>query len=103
MRIDRMKEGYLYRIKPNIWIETDGRTGPDRTLPVLRGWRNPPAKNDWEPFIYLGHKQENWSYHYQHTNRIHYVMWRGTVWVMDNQFAKHIIPVWDGEDNGQQG
>ena len=36
------------------------------------------------------------------TNKIHYVLWQDKIYVMDNQFAKHVIPVWDGEiDDGE--
>lgn len=104
MRIDRMKEGALYKIKPNISLDVVQRIGPQPQFPVLRGWRDVFGSKDSSslpPFVYLGYKKEDWAYHYHHTKKIHYVMWQGDIWVMDNQFAKHIIPVWDGEEDGQ--
>ena len=105
MRIERMEEGALYKIKPNISLDRHQRIGPVKPqYPVLRGWRDVFSRHDsseYPPFVYLGYKQEEWAYHYQHTNKIHYVMWQGEIWVMDNQFAKHIIPVWDGDEDEQ--
>ena len=98
MRIDRMKIGKLYIIKENIEISTDCKTGPNREFNVLRGWRSWSKVADREPFVYLGHKEEDWRYNYQHTSKIHYVLWRGSIWVMDNQFAKHIVPVREDQD-----
>tara|TARA_Y100001938_G_scaffold131802_1_gene189315 strand:- start:258 stop:563 length:306 start_codon:yes stop_codon:yes gene_type:complete len=100
MKIDRMKEGQLYEIKPQTIVEKGG-TGnisgaPD--YPVLKGWRKWDHNESRPPFIYLGYKYEDWVYNYQHTNKIHYVLWQGDMYVMDNQFAKHVVPVWEGED-----
>mgnify|MGYP006226220321 FL=1 len=103
MKIDRMKEGQLYEIKPQTIVETShtGTSNPDAVYPVLKGWRQWDYNKERPPFIYLGWKIEPWTYHYQHTNKIHYVLWQEDIYVMDNQFAKHIIPVWDGENNGE--
>ena len=103
MRIDRMKEGKLYEIKVGVYLETDGYTGksdPNHAYRVLRGWRDHNAKQKHAPFVYLGHKIEDWRYNYLNTNKIHYVLYEGDIWVMDNQFAKHIVPVWDGAGDG---
>ena len=104
MKIDRMKEGQLYEIKQGTVIETSstGGLGGAPDLPVLKGWRHwASSKERRPPFIYLGWNMEDWTYHYQHTNKIHYVLWKEDIYVMDNQFAKHIVPVWDGENNGE--
>jgi len=99
MKIDRMKEGELYEIKPQTILEP-GSTGssgsPD--YPVLKGWRKWDYKESRPPFIYLGYKYEDWRYNYQGTNKIHYVLWKGDMYVMDNQFAKHIKPIWGDLD-----
>lgn len=102
MKIDRMKEGQLYEIKEGTVIETSytGGSNPGFVYPVLKGWRHWSNKNKRPPFIYLGWKIEPWTYHYQHTNKIHYVLWKEDIYVMDNQFAKHIMPVWDGAGDG---
>jgi len=95
MKIGRMIEGDLYKIKPNILLHTERYTGPQRRYKVLAGFREGGAKTGADalpPFVYLGSKEEDWRYLYQHTSRIHYILWNGDVWVMDNQFAKHIIP-----------
>ena len=106
MKIDRMKEGHLYEIKKGTVVETTstGEFGGAPNLPVLKGWRHWMDKtkpNKRPPFIYLGWKMEEWKYQYQNTNKIHYVLWKEEVYVMDNQFAKHIVPVWDGENDGE--
>ena len=102
MKIDRMVEGGLYSIKPNICLR-DGRTGPAREFRVLGGWRVPEMRDGTShpPFIYLGWKEEEWMYHYLNTHKIHYVMWKGEICVMDNSFAKHIVPVREGEEDGK--
>ena len=104
MKIDRMKEGQLYEIKPATVLETNstvGSSGGAPNLPILRGWRHwSNNENKRPPFIYLGWKIEDWTYAYQHTNKIHYVLWKEDIYVMDNQFAKHIVPVWDGAGDG---
>ena len=104
MRIDRMTEGKLYKIKPKIQLYSDQRTGPNRDIRVLGGYKSVMTKDRSEnlpPFVYLGFKKEDWAYHYQHTTKIHYILWEGDIWVMDNQFAKHIVPLWDGDENGE--
>ena len=101
MKIDRMKEGALYEIKPQTIIETSYLTAGKSKLPVMKGWRQWDHNKDRAPFIYLGWKIEDWTYHYQHTNKIHYVLWQEDIYIMDNQFAKHITPAWDGEKNGE--
>jgi len=100
MKIDRMKEGQLYEIKPQTVIDqaATGNIGGAPNYPVLKGWRSWEHKEIRPPFIYLGYKYEDWIYNYQHTNKIHYVLWQEDIYVMDNQFAKHVIPVWEGED-----
>ena len=100
MRIDRMEIGKLYLIKENIQLSTDSRTGPNLEHRVLRGWRSWTTVAERDPFVYLGHKDEDWRYNYQHTSKIHYVLWQGEIWVMDNQFAKHVVPIWNGEEYG---
>ena len=100
MKINRMKEGQLYEIKPQTIIDSVGGAGPNRT-PVLKGWRKWDYDEIRPPLIYLGYKIEDWMYHYQHTNKIHYVLWQEDVYVMDNQFAKHVVPVWDGDNDGE--
>ena len=104
MKIDRMKEGQLYEIKPQTIIETQKvsvhKDAPE--LLAMRGWRQWDYNKVRPPFLYLGWKMEDWTYTYLHTNKIHYILWKEDIYVMDNQFAKHIIPVWDGEkDNGE--
>ena len=101
MKIDRMKEGQLYEIKPQTIVETSHTGTSACNLPVLKGWRKWDYDEVRPPMIYLGWKMEDWTYHYQHTNKIHYVLWKEDIYVMDNQFAKHIVPVWDGETNGE--
>ena len=97
-----MFEGRLYKIKPGIHVYEGNRTGPEKQYRVLLGYRERNSRSEhWPPFIYLGHKIEDWKYHYQHTNKIHYIMIGDEIWVMDNQFAKHIVPVWDGDKNVQ--
>ncbi len=100
-----MLEGKLYKVKPDIHVYKGNRAGPNREYRVLAGYRELGSydTSNIPPFIYLGHKEEDWKYHYQHTNKIHYIMLDGDIWVMDNQFAKHIIPIWDGEEDGQDG
>ena len=104
MKIDRMKEGSLYEIKPQTVIESNRTTGmwdiniPD--FPILKGWRKWDHNESKPPFIYLGYKYEDWVYNYQNTHKIHYVLWQGAMYVMDNQFAKHVIPAWDGGGDG---
>ena len=102
MRIDKMKEGALYLIKPKVHIDSDGYASAKQPYHVMRGWREPTTQRTYPPFVYLGWKTEDWIYSYQHTNKIHYVMWQGDIYVMDNQFAKHIIHSWDGEEDGQR-
>ena len=100
MKIDRMTEGQLYEIKPQTIIQT-GRTGGRACdMPVLKGWHKWDYNEKRPPFIYLGYKYEDWTYNYQHTNKIHYVLWQEDIYVMDNQFAKHILPVYKGADDG---
>ena len=100
MKIDRMKEGQLYEIKPETIIEVSTASSKSDAQ-VLRGWRKWDYNEKRPPFIYLGWQMEEWTYHYLDTNKIHYVLWKEDIYVMDNQFAKHIIPVWDGGENGQ--
>ena len=102
MRIDRMKVGKLYEIKEGVHLEADGycTAGPNHEYRVLRGWRSHHVKQKRAPFVYLGHKTEEWRYNYLNTHKIHYVLYEGDIWVMDNQFAKHIVPVWDGAGDG---
>ena len=102
MRIDKMVEGSLYLIKPNVHINTDGYACARQSFRVMRGWRETSVHSSYPPFVYLGWKMEDWFYAYQHTNKIHYVMWQGDIYVMDNQFAKHIMPSWDGDEDGQR-
>jgi hypothetical protein len=104
MRIDRMKEGQLYQIKSNTCLEGwMHRVGPQNEYKVLMGY-NTRDNNRWDhpPMVYLGFKMEEWEYDFRSTNKIHYVMWQEEIWVMDNGFAKHIIPVWDGDSDGQE-
>ena len=95
-----MKEGQLYEIKATTMIELGSTSSlegaPDH--PVLKGWKKWDYHEIREPLIYLGYKRENWMYNYQNTNKIHYVLWKGDMCVMDNQFAKHIVPVWEKND-----
>ena len=95
MKIDRMKEGKLYQIKPQTMIESGKANASVGApyYPILRGWRKWDYSEERPPFIYLGWKMEDWTYHYLNTNKIHYVLWKEDIYVMDNQFAKHIIPV----------
>ena len=103
MKIARMTTGSLYFIKPNVWVDTYGYASHKKSYKVLRGWKQEANPQDVHPpFVYLGWKEEDWTYSYQHTNKIHYVMWQGDIYVMDNQFAKHIIPSWDGDEDGQR-
>jgi len=98
MKIDRMTEGQLYEIKSTTIIDpgTAGPPGDALRYPVLKGWKKWDYSESRPPFIYLGYKYEDWTYNYQHTNKVHYVLWKEGVYVMDNQFAKHIVPVWEG-------
>lgn len=90
-------------IKPNVYVSADGFASGKQDYRVMRGWREPRREvHKYPPFVYLGWKMEDWLYAYQHTNKIHYVMWQGDIYVMDNQFAKHIIPSWDGDEDGQR-
>ena len=100
MKIDRMKEGHLYEIKPQTIIETTHTGTRACDMPVVKGWRQWDHNKIRPPFIYLGYKYEDWTYSYQHTNKIHYILWKENIYVMDNQFAKHVVPVWDGENDG---
>ena len=102
MRIDRMQVGKLYEIKEGTHLEWDdwSTVGPNGEYRVLRGWRDHRDNQKRAPFVYLGHKIEDWKYNYLSTNKIHYVLYLGDIWVMDNQFAKHIVPVWDGAGDG---
>ena len=43
---------------------------------------------------YLCAKHEDWIYSFKHTSKVHYVLWKEDIYIMDNQFAKHIEPVW---------
>lgn len=99
MRIDRMKEGALYQIKSNIriggWIQ---RVGPNDMYRVLTGYRERSGtRHDHPPFVYLGYKIEDWKYDMRDTHKIHYVLWQGDIWIMDNQFAKCIVPILEKE------
>ena len=91
----------MYLIKPHTIVETPQlnvqKNGINYT--VLKGWRKFDHYEDRAPLLYLGYKYENWTYNYQHTNKIHYVHWMGDLYVMDNQFAKHVVPI--GDFNGQ--
>ena len=102
MRIDRMQVGKLYEIKEGTHVEwgEHSKAGPNQEYRVLRGWRDHHDNQKRSPFVYLGHKIEDWKYNYLNTNKIHYVLYLGDIWVMDNQFAKHIVPVWDGAGDG---
>ena len=104
MRIERMKEGQLYQIKSNISLNGwTNRVGPNNEYQVMMGYRVRDKKRyNHPPFVYLGFKMEDWEYDFRSTNKIHYVMWQGDIWVMDNGFAKHVIPIWDGENDGQE-
>ena len=100
MKIDRMKVGQLYTIKEGTVVET-GNTGTSSCdLPVIKGWRHWMNQEKREPFLYLGWKMEDWTYEYQHTNKIHYILWKEQIYVMDNQFAKHIVPLWEVIEDG---
>ena len=104
MRIERMKEGQLYHIKPNTcldgWIQ---KVGPNEEYRVLMGHKTRDKKQwDHPPLVYLGFKIEEWEYDFRCTNKIHYVMWQEEIWVMDNGFGKHVIPFWDGDKDGQE-
>jgi hypothetical protein len=99
MKIGRMKEGGLYEIKTSTILEK-GSSNSKSLLPVLKGWRDSTSSVSRPPFLYLGWKQENWIYSHQNTSKIHYILWKELIWVMDNQFAKHIMPLWDGDSNG---
>lgn len=98
-----MIEGNLYEIKSTTVVESTRTTSlydstvPD--FPILKGWRQWDHKKIRPPFIYLGYKMEDWKYSYQNTSKIHYVLWEEKVYVMDNQFAKHVEPVWEGGHN----
>lgn len=94
-----MIEGNLYEIKPQTIIEeTKTDTFGTSWFPVLKGWRQWDHDQKRPPFIYLGYKHEDWRYNYQGTNKIHYILWKEDIYVMDNQFAKHVIPVWENAD-----
>ena len=90
----------MYEIKPQTIIEegTTRNIGGAPNYPILKGWKLGSHNEFRPPFIYLGYKYEDWLYNYQHTNKIHYVLWQGEMYVMDNQFAKHVLPVWESED-----
>ena len=103
MRIDRMVDGALYEIKYKVQLDANAYTGPENRYPILRGWRYHRGSSNFASFVYLGWKEENWKYAYLQTNKIHYILWQGDIWVMDNQFAKHIKPVWDGDEDGKPG
>jgi hypothetical protein len=102
MKIDRMTDGALYEIKPQTIVElTSTGTSASPDYHVLKGWRKWDHCEKRPPFIYLGYKYEDWRYNYQGTNKIHYVLWKEDIYVMDNQFAKHVVPSWSGErENG---
>jgi hypothetical protein len=96
MKIDRMKKGKMYLIKPETIIDiasTGSLSSPDYL--VLKGWRKWDHSEPRPPFIYLGYAHENWTYNYQATNKVHYAFWKGSLYVMDNQFAKHVVPLED--------
>lgn len=92
----------MYLIKPQTIIDVVSTKGfkDAPSYLVLKGWRKWDFSECRPPFIYLGYKYENWTYNYQNTNKIHYVHWMGDLYVMDNQFAKHIVPIgeYDGQD-----
>lgn len=103
MKIDRMVEGNLYKMKKHVHIYPTAKTGPNNEYKVLWGFKErqiPDTSKDIPPFVYLGYRMENWTYLDQHTSKIHYAMWDGDIWVMDNQFAKYIEPVWNEPENG---
>lgn len=91
----------MYEIKVQTIVEYGSVATDAARLPVLKGWRQGGFNKERPPFIYLGYKYEDWTYNYQHTNKIHYVLWQEDIYVMDNQFAKHVVPLWDGEENGE--
>lgn len=94
MRIEKMIDGGLYSIKSTTMVDIGiTNTTNEGNLPVLRGWRCSDVSINHQPFVYLGWKMEDWKYHYQGTHKIHYILWRATVFVMDNQFAKHVVPL----------
>lgn len=88
-----MDDGGLYSIKSTTMVDIGKVQTPDGELPVLRGWRSQGFCLDHPPIVYLGWKMEEWRYHYQGTYKIHYVLWKDVIYVMDNQFAKHLIPI----------
>lgn len=93
MRIDRMVEGGLYSIKATTMLVEGVHETPESEMPVLKGWRHKSLETSYPPIIYMGWKMEKWMYQYLQTFKIHYVLWKGTIYVMDNQFAKHVVPI----------
>ena len=95
-----MIEGNLYEIKPQTVLDLGDIIHAEGapSFPIIRGWRQWSTCEVRPPFIYLGYKLENWTYNYYNTNKIHYILWKEDIYVMDNQFAKHIIPVWEEEE-----
>ena len=89
MRIERMQIGKLYEIKEDISLANDvySVTGPNREYKVLRGWKNRSLKKKHPPFVYLGHKTEEWTYNYLNTKKIHYVLYEGDIWVMNKHYC----------------
>jgi len=102
MRINRLKEGQLYQIKPDICLsEYLRKTGRNDEYKVLSGYKDKKLHN-LPPLVYLGYKIEDWEFIWTtKTNKIHYVLWQDEIWVMDERFAKHILPVWSGEKDGE--
>ena len=107
MKIGRMQEGGLYEIKVSTMLEYE-RIDAGYSLPVLKGWKSSSYSTHRPPFLYLGWKLSSWKFVHQKTKtqvnkqpiKIHYVFWKEAIWVMDKHFAKHVVPVWEGDSNG---
>ena len=94
MKIKELKVGELYAIKSDtmldMWINEGGNR--IRDYPILRGWKAfegyPDGNNP--PLVYLGYRYDEWTYHYRHTKKHHYVLWKGQEYLMDNWFADRL-------------
>ena len=95
MKIKDLVIGELYAIKGDtmldMWIN-ESRNRRLKNVPILRGWKAhtgyPDEKNP--PVIYLGYRYDDWTYHYRHTKKHHYVLWKGQEYLMDNWFADRL-------------
>ena len=95
MKIKDLIVGELYAIKKDTMLDmfvNEVRKRRLKDFPILRGWKafkGYPEENN-PPLVYLGYRYDEWTYHYRHTKKHHYVLWKGQEYLMDNWFADRL-------------